>query len=159
MKIAVFSDSHGQTRDMLRAIQASRPDVIFHLGDVCRDTAPIGQAFPDIPLYAVRGNCDFAAREETVLFLTLGGTRFFLTHGHLYGVKSGLYDLIDTAKKRGADAVLFGHTHRAHMRFDRGMYVINPGAAGSSGVRSWAELDVNEKEPGALVCTHRFFES
>ena len=158
MKIAVFSDSHGQSRAMLRAIRASQPDVILHLGDYCRDTAPLEREFSDIPLYAVRGNGDLGSREEATLFLTLGGTRFFLTHGHLYGVKSGLSALIEAARERGADAVLFGHTHKSYMDYHRGMYVINPGATGSYGVHSWAELDVNEKEPGALVCTHRLFE-
>ena len=158
MKIAVFSDSHGQTQDMLRVIRAVRPDAIFHLGDYCRDTAPVEREFPDIPLYAVRGNGDFASREEATLFLALGGTRFFLTHGHLYGVKSGLSALLSAAKERGADAVLFGHTHKSYQGYHRGMAVINPGATGSYGVHSWAELVVNEKEPGALVCAHRFFE-
>ena len=158
MKIAVFSDSHGQTQAMLRAIRASRPDAVFHLGDYCRDTSLIERGFSDTPLYAVRGNGDFASREETTLFLTLGGTRFFLTHGHFYGVKSGFAALLSAAKERGADVVLFGHTHKAYQDYHRGMYVINPGATGSYGVHSWAELDVSEKEPGVLTCTHRFFE-
>lgn len=143
---------------MLRAVGDSRPDAIVHLGDYCRDTAPLVKNYPDIPLYGVKGNGDLASGEDTEKLVTLGGTRFFLTHGHLYGVKSGLSALIEAAKSQGADAVLFGHTHRAHMSYSRGIYVINPGAAGSYGVRSWAELIVDEKGPGILTCTHRSFE-
>ena len=37
MKIAVFSDTHGNTGKMLRAVEALRPDAIVHLGDYERD--------------------------------------------------------------------------------------------------------------------------
>lgn len=63
MILAVFSDTHGSTAGMAAAVRRVRPDILVHLGDHIRDTAVLGREFPDLPLHAVPGNCDFAARE------------------------------------------------------------------------------------------------
>lgn len=158
MKIAVFSDTHGQTGNMLDAIRRHRPEAVFHLGDYSRDALNIEREFPNTPLYAVRGNCDFASQAEELLCVTLGGIRFFLSHGHRYGVKTGLAALIEAAREYKPQTVVFGHTHKAYFDCRHGMYLINPGAAGGIGRRGWAELNTDEKEPGALSCAHRFFD-
>ena len=56
MKILVMSDSHGSTENMLRAVEATTPGLIIHLGDCVRDTAALELAYPHIPLYKVCGN-------------------------------------------------------------------------------------------------------
>ena len=38
---------------------------------------------------------------------------FFATHGHYYGVSMGEERLKAEARGRGADIVMYGHTHRA----------------------------------------------
>ena len=58
MKILVFSDSHGNPDHMLTAIRREAPDAIFHLGDGESDLRAVKRAFPDLPIYSVRGNCD-----------------------------------------------------------------------------------------------------
>ena len=60
MKILVFSDSHGRTLGMVRAVRQQQPDAVFHLGDCERDTQRLEKEFPDLPLYRVCGNCDRA---------------------------------------------------------------------------------------------------
>ena len=40
-----------------------------------------------------------------------GATRFFLTHGHRYGVKYSTEALAAAAGAAGADVALYGHTH------------------------------------------------
>ena len=60
MKVAVFSDTHGVTTPMVRAIRQVRPDALVHLGDYERDTAVLLKEFPELPLYHVCGNCDYA---------------------------------------------------------------------------------------------------
>lgn len=45
-----------------------------------------------------------------------GGVLFFYTHGHLFGVKSGYERIAEYAADRGADVVLFGHTHYKTLR-------------------------------------------
>ena len=58
-----------------------------------------------------------------------GGVRFFLTHGHLFGVKSSLTRLKLEANRVGAQIALFGHTHRPFCEEDGGVWYMNPGAA------------------------------
>ena len=57
--------------------------------------------------------------------------RLFLTHGHLFGVKSGMSRLRLEANRVGANIALFGHTHRPFLEEDGGVWYMNPGAARS----------------------------
>ena len=137
MKICVFSDSHGNSFYMKEMIRREKPDRIFFLGDGEQDLPALRQAFPVLPIDAVRGNCDFRTELPRELVLTLEGVRFFLTHGHRYGVKTGdLETLKAAARENRAQAVLFGHTHEAFIGWDRELLLMNPGTArgyGASG--------------------------
>ena len=156
MKLAVFSDSHGKTDGMLRAVRESRPDRIIHLGDYARDAFAVERAFPELQHHCVRGNCDFAPDAPDSLLLSLEGKNILITHGHIHGVKSGLSALFAAAGKAGADIVLFGHTHKALQCERDGVRFINPGAAGGFRSPGWAELLINSKEP-FVTCTLRVF--
>ena len=59
MKIAVFSDTHGSSRGMIKAVAEYEPDQIIHLGDGMRDTEALEAEFPMIPVCRVAGNCDY----------------------------------------------------------------------------------------------------
>ena len=116
---------------MKQAVRREKPDFVLFLGDGERDLPALRQAFPDLPLQAVRGNCDVFSELPQELVLTLDGVRFFLTHGHRYGVKTDrrLESLKDAARKNKAQAVLFGHTHEAFTEWDGGLLILNPGTA------------------------------
>jgi putative phosphoesterase len=132
MKILVVSDSHGDRESLLRAVSLEAPDLILHLGDHYSDCVPVREAFPGIPLRAVRGNCDRPGGEADWDEFVAEGKRIFMTHGHLYGVKYKLDDIVNNAMLRGADILLFGHTHRAMLDEIDGLYVMNPGSVGAS---------------------------
>ena len=150
MKILVFSDSHGNYNSMLDAVALESPDMILHLGDHDKDCDDIELLYPEIPLRSVRGNCDrFSAGLDTDEFL-LDGKRFFMTHGHLFGVKSGKTRIISKAKDRDADVLLFGHTHVPHFSVADGLAVINPGSIGSGG-KYYAVLEIKN---GEISCVH-----
>ena len=66
MKILVFSDSHGNEDNMIRAVERERPstlDAIVHLGDGWRDAEALHRLYPRIPLEQVPGNCDLGRFE------------------------------------------------------------------------------------------------
>lgn len=150
MKLAVFSDSHGYTVKMMKAIEAISPDLIIHLGDGGVDVEKIEKQFPLLPLKAVKGNCDFSSRlPETDLF-TVSGVKIFLTHGHLFGVKNGTEALISKAEKLGADIVMYGHTHVASYFKNGNTHVLNPGSCSFSTAPSYAEVIITEK--GKISC-------
>lgn len=134
MKILVLSDSHSHHSLMESAVAALKPDRIFHLGDYLRDGKQLADQYPQIPFVQVPGNCDSFRNSENlpeIRIVKLDGVSFYLTHGHLHGVKSYLSKLILDAEAAGADAVLFGHTHQAHLHQEEsGMWVMNPGSCG-----------------------------
>ena len=142
MKAAVFSDTHSNTALMVEAVRRSRPDVIIHLGDHERDTAVLQREFPDIPLYAVQGNCDFGSAAPMWDIVPLGPVKAFITHGHMYNVKYSTDSLVYAAQEQGAKIALYGHTHVADREEIGGVQVLNPGTAGKGRKLTWATVEV-----------------
>ena len=113
MYALIFSDSHGKTYNMQEVVdrQISAPNAVFFLGDGLHDldTLESGRA----ELHCVRGNCDvFSPLEDEEQTVVFGGIKIFMTHGHRYMVKSGYTAAAEKAIKKGADILLFGHTHQ-----------------------------------------------
>ena len=103
LKILVLSDSHRAIGAMYDAAILEDPDAIMHLGDHVSDAEELSYALDLIDFYMVRGNCDFGAQAPETILTELGGVRLFLTHGHLFGVKSGMSRLKLEADRVGAD--------------------------------------------------------
>lgn len=145
MKAAVFSDTHRNTAPMLEAVRRCRPDVLIHLGDHDRDALALKEAFPDIPLYSVCGNCDWAPIAPLADVVPLGPVRAYICHGHMYRVEYGNLDsLVYAAQERGCRLVMFGHTHRPMQDQLGGVQILNPGTAGQGSRRTWALVEVLE---------------
>lgn len=157
MKIAVFSDSHGRTSDMLSVIELLRPNHIIHLGDYVKDAQEISYNFPDIDLSFVAGNNDYFSGEPFQKAEIIGNKRFFLVHGHQYcrGC-SAAPDLIalDAKKSFNADIALFGHTHIPFCGTERGVYIMNPGsiALPRSSDKSYGIIEINDGIISTQIC-------
>jgi len=145
MKILVMSDSHGWNEAMINTVEYESPNMILHLGDKCTDCECLEQMFPEIPLRSVKGNCDFGTRGIDMDEFVVEGKRFFMTHGHLFGVKLSKLRVIDAAAKREADILLFGHTHIQHYEDFEGMIVLNPGCIGLN-IKSYAVIELIDGE-------------
>ena len=167
MDILVLSDSHSR-REMIEETvlrQIKKPDAIIFLGDGLRDVT--GADIGDIAIYTVLGNCDFGellgdSNTPSEQNLILGEKRIFFTHGHKYGVKSTVSPLLLEAAGRGADIVLFGHTHVAFERVltsdneygiksDKRIYIMNPGSIGEYPY-SFGNITVNKD--GSVLLSH-----
>lgn len=148
MEFLIFSDSHGSAQNMTAAIdrQIKMPDAVLFLGDGARDLDRLFLC--DIPIWAVRGNCDWSSSDyadKTERTLYFEGHTILLCHGHEWGVKGGMGALIAHAAEVGADIVLFGHTHTPTLQtiaageqvkgitLTRPMYLFNPGSIGYEG--------------------------
>ena len=146
MKICVFSDSHGYADNMIAAIELEKPELCFFLGDGERDIERVMKLYPDLPVYAVRGNCDFRSKSKNFLKIEVEGVTIFMTHGHMSNVKYE-YEL-DTltlhATQAGASVALFGHTHTQHLSENRGVTLINPGTVGRGYYPGYAVLNIEK---------------
>lgn len=114
---------------MLEAVEKERPDTIIHLGDLMSDTETLEHIYPDIPKLCVPGNCDGWTDAPAQKLVRLEGHLILMGHGHQWRVKQGPEEAVQAARKAGAEAVLFGHTHRTLCRQEEdGLWVMNPGS-------------------------------
>lgn len=132
MLLAVFSDSHGETRHMADAVAAHQPDCVIFLGDGVRDAEQVRAAHPETRFVILRGNCDHDFSYDDRALLKLEGVGIFAAHGHEHGVKYGLDQFCTSVLCSGASLGLYGHTHRPLWQEVRGMQIVNPGSIGSA---------------------------
>ncbi len=147
MRILVFSDSHGDVASCKAVIERIiGVDMILHAGDNLADAQKLQELFPEIPVKAVPGNCDFSSL-PTDMVVEAEGKRIFLTHGHRYGVKldDHFVGLRDKTAEAGCDIAVFGHTHVPVCDFTRKVPVLNPGS-----IKSMRTFGVIEIENGVL---------
>ena len=140
-----MSDSHGSKNNILKAIDLDYPDWLLHLGDNDKDCKDVMLMHPDLPLRTVRGNCDRLSAGIDIDEFALEGKRFYMTHGHLFGVKSGKTKIIQTAIKQSADILLFGHTHVPFYSVTEKLIILNPGSIGVGG-KYYAVLEIKNGE-------------
>ncbi|MGY3765412.1 metallophosphoesterase [Vagococcus vulneris] len=126
MKILAVSDNHGD-RDVLVDILAhwqNKVDGFFHCGD--SELEASDSLWRDYVV--VKGNCDYDPKYRKTQTVDLDGVRIFMTHGHLYGVNTGMMALSYAAQEEHADIVLYGHTHKLAAELADDMVFVNPGS-------------------------------
>lgn len=148
MKILITSDTHGKTELLLKVIKEEKPDKVFFLGDQIDDIYDLkNQVTADI--CAVRGNVDYGSQGLDDLVIEIEGVNFFLTHGHKYRIKYGLYPLYLKAQEYEADYVFFGHTHMYADFTEGSVRFINPGSLGKprdGSLGSYVVLNIEDKK-------------
>ena len=147
MTLLALSDTHGRFDRLLEVASLHKSaDAILFLGDGLRDLSTLPSELSQ-KICAVRGNCDvFSVGADDVpneRFLYFGDYRILMMHGHTHGVKADGMRALAYAASRGADVLVYGHTHTASERYfpegyDAGgvilpkpIYVLNPGSLGS----------------------------
>lgn len=150
MRIGIVSDTHRFTKAIEQAIIYLQDcDLIVHAGDNIDDAEYI-QAATDIKVIAVRGNCDFYSdpgNDEEIFMAE--DKRIFVCHGHNYGIKYTMSDLLSKALNINTDIVIFGHSHIPYYEQIKGVIFINPGSVslprgGSS--KGFGILDIENGE-------------
>ncbi len=160
MKILVFSDSHGNTSRMKSAIDDHLPSckMIIHLGDGVRDIDYVSSFYPEIPVVSLKGNGETFSRDVRVFDEC--GVRFMCMHGHSYGVKLSLDRAVYAAEEKGADILLYGHTHTAkdtvvNLESGKSIRVFNPGSVGRGYPCSYGIIEIDRR--GNILTSHCFF--
>ena len=128
MKIGIMSDSHGDRRAIDRAVErAGKVDLWLHAGDCVPDAAYLALVSA-VRVENVAGNTDWPdGKTPDEIVVEAAGHRIFLTHGHIYGVRSTLEMLVQAAKEAQADIAVYGHTHVAQ-EVAGDVHVLNPGS-------------------------------
>jgi len=128
MKILIVSDTHRSHRAYTQMIdREGKIDMLIHLGDVEGGEYYI-EEIAQCPVHMVAGNNDFFSslpREEEFY---IGSKKIFITHGHYYYVSVGNARILEEARKRKADIVMFGHIHKPLQVEEDGILLLNPGS-------------------------------
>ena len=136
MKIIVMSDSHGLYPPVSRVAALHRDaDLFVFLGDGERDLKELFLADPQLEekFLILQGNCDsgtlFPQSQQQASYTLPHGHKLFAAHGHQFQVGFGTERMVLAARQCHADIVLYGHTHVRDMRYEDGIYIMNPGSA------------------------------
>ncbi len=128
MKVLIVSDTHRRDANLVEVLKHEKPiDCLIHLGDV-EGSEDFIREIAECPVHIVSGNNDFFCslpREEE---FTLGKYKVLITHGHYYYVSLDLQEIRRQAESRGADIVMFGHTHRPLLEKCGKVLLLNPGS-------------------------------
>lgn len=148
MRVFVVSDSHGRNTYLNRALEeAGEFDYFLHLGDL-EGSEDFIEAFVDTPKEMISGNNDYFSTIDREKMIELEGHKIFMTHGNRYGVYSGTDRLFEEGVNRGADIVLFGHTHCPCVEQENGIILLNPGSIThprqEGRIPSYAIMNLNE---------------
>ena len=170
MKFIVISDSHGRYERISTVMDMHRDaDALIFLGDGIADLDRADAYSRGMTVFAVRGNCDgqsflHKSKAEEEMTLCFEGYKMFLLHGHTRGVKYSLENAMYAASERGADILLYGHTHDPLEKYvpsentllSKPLYIFNPGSLGASG-DGWAHFGILEiRTNGILTSCGRF---
>ena len=126
-KILIVSDTHRKNEHYLDIIKNSGPfDRVIHCGDVEGSELTICEA-AGCPVEMVMGNNDFFSDLPRERIFDLGGRKVWLTHGHNYYASLDTAIIKEEAMAKGANVVMFGHTHRPILE-DGSVICMNPGS-------------------------------
>ncbi len=120
-----MSDTHGD-QDVINRVSNRHMDVdaVIHCGD---SELSFDHEFLE-GAKRVRGNCDRDTKFPEEELFTIADKRIFVTHGHLFNVKSTTMNLFYRAKELEADAVFFGHSHVLGCEVSDNILFVNPGS-------------------------------
>lgn len=148
MKLGVVGDIHGNHSGLEQALdRMGEIDGLLFTGDGFGDIQQL-RGMTDLTIWGVRGNCDFYSDFSDEAMLDLASFSIWLTHGHLYRVKSGLTRLAAAGKAKGAQLVVFGHTHQPLYSVSPELILFNPGtlcAERSYGRIGYGLIELNDQ--------------
>lgn len=128
MKILIVSDSHRHNENIQLILDKVKPvDLLVHCGDAEGSEYAIGE-MAGCPMMIVTGNNDFFSSLPKELEFELQKYKVWLTHGHYYNVSMGPERIIEEAKAKGVDIVMFGHTHKPVVKRSGDIIAVNPGS-------------------------------
>ena len=129
-KLVVISDSHhdiARLEQLLPIINSA--DYLVYCGDGVMDVMWLRGRIT-VPIVCVKGNNDIGLNMQItdLASVAFGKTKALVTHGHKFGVRQGIGNVLGMAIMKDCKLVFFGHTHRYMDFVQGGVHFINPGA-------------------------------
>lgn len=150
-RIVVVSDTHRDIARLERLLPViNGANRLVFCGDGVMDIMRVRGGIT-VPIVCVKGNNDlFSSVDiEDVASIMLCGVKTLITHGHRYGVRQGVAQLLFFADANDGKLVLFGHTHCYCDIVRDGVRFINPGALCNG---SYAVIEYDGKEITCKQC-------
>lgn len=120
-----MSDTHGNA-EIIERVKQYHPnvDAVIHCGD---SELPYDHPYLQ-DVHRVGGNTDRDDNYLDEILFRVNDERIYVTHGHLYDVKSSVLKLTYRAQELGANIVCFGHSHILGAELINDTLFINPGS-------------------------------
>lgn len=149
MNVLIVSDTHKSHANLEKVLEQNKGiDMLIHLGDA-EGREDYIEAIAGCPLHIISGNNDFFSELPREKEFFIGSSQVFITHGHYYYVGMGEETLMEEARGRGADIVMYGHTHRPALTIEEDLITLNPGSIAyprQEGRRpSYIMMEIDEK--------------
>lgn len=154
MRFLVVSDTHGETAGLTDVLGLLGPAMhgLVHCGDGALDAQIVLQQLGlRLPVHAVRGNMDSSPAVPPYRPVWVNQRKLLVAHGHHYLHGDSATLLVAEAKRQGACAFLFGHTHIPFIGLSGNILLLNPGSLSrprSQWGRSFAVMDVPGDKTG-----------
>lgn len=141
MRYIILSDTHGNKKGVEKLLQTVEHDGVIFAGDGESDFSNVNGN-----ITMVKGNCDFFSKLPQSVVTKINGTKVLITHGNMYGVKSGLGSLIAYAESEEVQLVIYGHNHKQSLEKINGITYLNPGTFKKSSTlkSSYAIIDFKD---------------
>ena len=152
MKIAVFSDSHGDKESMKLLIGKIEPEMVLYLGDGIDDIRALEKEYPQLRFEIVKGNCDTVEDAPKEKRISGDGFSFFITHGDLYGDSLETGKIVEHAREKGVSLFLHGHTHTPTLWTANEITVMNPGTVRNKPGKSYPTCGLIETYDSHFIC-------
>lgn len=130
MRILIVSDTH-RSLYTLEKILRDEPsfDMMIHCGDIeGQEDIIFEMTGPECACVLVPGNNDFMSYLPRERSFEIEGLNIWVTHGHSYYVSIDPSIIREEAQARNVNVVMFGHTHKPLVKYEEGVYLINPGS-------------------------------
>ncbi|MFC7129950.1 metallophosphoesterase [Haloferax chudinovii] len=150
--LVVVSDTHSMDGHRLtdRTLDAVREaDLVVHAGDFMRESvldAFIDEADSFLAVYGNNDGSEIRDRIPAARNVTYGGVEFAVTHTR----RGGNTALSMFGRERGADAVIFGHSHRPGFDGTGPIPLLNPGSHAQPRGNRKAHAELEELPDGGL---------
>ncbi len=128
MKILIVSDTHRRNDNYIKAVDKVAPvDMVIHCGDAEGSEYMITEKAA-CPVEIILGNNDYFSDLPREREFMVGPYKVWLTHGHNYYVSVENNTIKQEAIARGADIVMYGHSHKPVVDIGKNVIAVNPGS-------------------------------